>query len=79
MNLPVYNGNIFFKLYGSESHANLKKNQLRSCDENTTWWRSTFWANYRGEWEWSIVQESHLSCVLDAAISRDFRVLINYS
>ena len=27
------------------------------CDENTTWWRSTFRANYRGKWEWPVVQE----------------------
>ena len=49
---------FFFKLlYWSESYANF---QLRSCDENTTWWQSTFWANYRGEWEWSEVHESGL-------------------
>ena len=36
----------------------LNKNQLRSCDENTTSWGSTFWAHYRGEWELSVVQES---------------------
>ena len=36
----------------------LNKNQLRSCDENTKWWWSTFWAKYRGEWEWAVVQES---------------------
>ena len=34
---------------------------LKSCDENTTWWRSTFWANYRGEWEWSVMQDSEFT------------------
>ena len=54
---------LFFKfLSWSESYANFKQNQLRSCDENTTWWWSTCWANYRGKWEWSVVQESADSC-----------------
>ena len=35
----------------------LNKNHLWSSDENTTWWCSTFWANYRGECEWSVMQE----------------------
>ena len=62
--------NYFFKLlYCSESYANLKQNQLRSCDKNTTWWRSTFWANYRGEWEWSVVQECALRRDVDMKVS----------
>ena len=60
MNLPVYNGTFFFSSFFTDKNLTpiLKKNQLRSYDENTTWRRSTFWAKYRGEWEWSIVQKS---------------------
>ena len=59
MNLPVYNGTILSNFFTDQNLMPiLNKNQLRSCDKNTTWWRSTFWANYRGEWEWSVVQES---------------------
>ena len=59
MNSPVYNGTIFSDFFTDQNFTPIyEKNQLRSCDENTTWWSSTFWANYRGEWEWSVVQES---------------------
>ena len=49
---PPCNGTIFFFkfLYRSESYANFKQNQLRSCDVYATSWRFTFWAHYRGEW-----------------------------
>ena len=37
MNLPVYNGTIFSSFFTDQNLTPiLNKNQLRSCDENTT-------------------------------------------
>ena len=59
MNFPVYNGTIFSSFFTDQNLTPIwNKDQVRSCDKNTMWWWSTFWANYRAEWKWSVVQES---------------------
>ena len=48
MNLPVYTGIVFSSFRTDQNLTSiLNKNQLWSCDENTTWWLSTFPANCR--------------------------------
>ena len=56
----LYTMELLFSSFFTDQNLTpiLNKNQSRSCDENTTWWRSTFWANYIGEWECPKVQES---------------------
>ena len=51
MNLPVYNGTIFSSFFTDQNITPiLNKNQLQLCDENTTWWRSTFLAPTEVNW-----------------------------
>ena len=38
-----------------------------SAREWVTWWRTTFWANYKGEWKWSVVQETDMPYMIIGA------------
>ena len=67
MNLLVYayNGTIFFKLFTAQDLTPILNKM--SNDYVTRMSRDdrqlTFCANKRGEWEWSVVQDSGLSCI----------------